>query len=232
MHRLAKKEGRADAARFLAAAQEQTQWMIDRLDWKDPRTTKGHRMSEFRTMIGLAWFLKNEPQLAPPGLKEKIDEWARVAVERSDNLWDFRRYDLDTHWSIPGLNEPGNLLGFTAAALAASWVIDEPALRARLREIAFAQTDGFFGRNPLCSAGVSFPGQGFPTVERGWPLRYRLDTCARLETTRGAIAASCSTEFFPYELNGTFRHSEGWVNYNAAWNVALAYAEMDRAVKR
>ncbi|MGH8018994.1 MAG: hypothetical protein ACREIA_12000 [Opitutaceae bacterium] len=229
LHALALREHRADAPRYLTAAIAQTQWLIDHLDWADPRTTKGHRMSEFRTMLGLVWFLQHHPEAAPAGLREKIAAWARVAVSRSNNLRDFRRYDLISHWSLPGLNEPGNLLGFTAAALAASWVIEDPALRARLREIAFAQSDAVFGRNPLRVAGVSFPAQGFPAVERGWPIRFKLDTCARLETTRGSITASCGTEFYPYNPAGKFRHSEGWVNFNAAWNVALAYAELDRA---
>jgi hypothetical protein len=228
MHELAVREKRADAPRYLSAAVEQARWLIDRLDWNDPRTTKGHRMSEFRTVIGLVWFLQHHPSAAPPGLREKVIAWARLAVARSENLWDFRRYDLESHWSLPGLNEPGNLLGFTAAALAASWVIEEPALRTRLREIAFAQTDAVFGRNPLSVAGVSWPAQGFPSVERGWPIRYKYDTCARLETTRGSISASCGSEFYPYSPSGTFRHAEGWVNYNATWNVALAYAEFDR----
>ncbi|MEO6001551.1 MAG: hypothetical protein ABIZ04_01410 [Opitutus sp.] len=232
MYELALREKRPDAPRFLEAARTQTQWVIDRLDWSDPRTTKGHRMSEFRTMIGLVWFLQHHPEAAPAGLREKITEWARVMVSRSNNLWDFRRYDLDKHWSIPGLNEPGNLLGFTAAALAASWVVEDPQLRARLREIAFAQTDAVFGRNPLGVAGVSFPQQGFLSVERGWPIHHTTNVCARLETTRGSISASCSTEFYPYNPKGKFRHPEGWVNYNATWNVALAYAEMDQQQQR
>lgn len=229
MFDVAKREGRPDALRYLAAARAQAQWLIDNLDWSDPRATKGHRMSEFRTIIGLVWFLERHPDEAPAGLKEKITAWARVAVARSANLWDFRRYDLQEHWSIPLLNEPGNLLGFTAAALAASWVIDDPVLRARLRELAFAQTDAVFGRNPLRVAGVSFPAQGFPDVERGWPIRYQDNVCARLETTRGSISASCGTEFYPYQPESRrFRHSEGWVNYNAAWNVALAYVKLDQ----
>lgn len=229
MHEIALRERRPDAPRYLAAAVAQTQWLIEHLDWNDPRATKGHRMSEFRTMIGLVWFLQHHPAQAPAGLRDKITAWARVAVDRSTNLWDFRRYDLAAHWSIPRINEPGNLLGFTAAALAASWVIQEPTLRTRLREVAFAQTDAFFGRNPAGQAGVSWPAQGFPEVERGWPVHYKLDTCARLETTRGSISTSCGTEFYPYQPTATaYRHSEGWVNFNTAWNVSLAYACFDQ----
>jgi hypothetical protein len=233
MYEVALREGRSDAPRYLAAARSQAQWLVDHLDWSDPRTGKGQRMSEFRTVIGLVWFLQHHAADAPAGLREKVVAWARVAVDHSQNLWDFRRYDLVEHWSIPRLNEPGNLLGFTAAALAASWVIEDPGLRSRLREIAFAQTDAVFGRNPLRAAGVSFAQQGFPEVERGWPIHYKLDTCARLETTRGSISASCGSEFYPYRPDATeFRHAEGWVNYNAAWNVALAYVQFDQAGRR
>ena len=228
MYEIALHEGRADAPQFLAAARAQTQWLIERLDWNDPRTTKGQRMSEFRTMIGLVWFLQHHPDEAPAGLREKITSWARVAVARSANLWDFRRYDLEANWSIPRINEPGNLLGFTAAALAASWVIDDPALRARLREIAFAQTDAFWGRNPVRAVGVSYPKQDFPEVERAWPVHYKADTCARLETTRGSISTSAGTESYPYQPNAPFRYNEGWVNYNTAWNVDLAYVHFDQ----
>ena len=38
-----------------------------------------------------------------------------------------------------------------------------------------------FGRNPMLAAAVSHPKQGFPEVERGWPKKYKLDVCARLE---------------------------------------------------
>lgn len=228
MYELALREGRPEAPRYLAAAQAQTQWLIEHIDWNDPRATKGHRMSEFRTIISLVWFLQHHPAEAPAGLREKVAAWARVAVARSANLWDFRRYDLDTHWSIPRINEPGNLLGFTAAALAAAWVVDEPALRARLREIAFAQTDAFFGRNPVRVVGISYPHKSFPEVERAWPVHYKADTCARLETTRGSISTSGGTEQYPYHPDAAYRYNEGWVNFNTAWNVGLAYVHFDQ----
>ena len=228
MYEVARREGLAEAGRYLEAARAQTQWLIGHLDWNDPRTTKGHRMSEFKTLTGLVWFLQHHPDQAPAGLKPKITEWARVAVARSENLWDFRRFDLDHHWTIPKLNEPGNLAGFTAAALAASWVVDDATLKQRLRELAVAQMDNLFGRNPQLAAAPNHPEQGFPLVERGWPRKFPPDTCARLETVRGAICASPGSEKYPFNPDGLFRHSEGWVNFNAAWNVALAYARWDQ----
>lgn len=229
MYEVAKREGDPRAQRFLEAAQRQAQWVVDRLDWNDPRTTKGQRMSEFKTITGLVWFLQKHPAEAPAGLKAKVAAWARVMTERSGNMWDFRRFDLDAHWTIPKLNEPGNLAGFPAIALAASWVIDDEAVKRRLRELAIAQLDNLFGRNPQLTAAANHPEKGFPLVERGWPHKFPDDVCARLETTRGSLSASPGSEKYPYNPDGEFRHSEGWVNFNAAWNVSLAYLSWDAA---
>ncbi|HEY0944722.1 MAG TPA: hypothetical protein VGD81_05620 [Opitutaceae bacterium] len=228
MYEVAKREGRSDADDYLHAAQTQARWIIEHVDWNDPRTTKGHRMSEFKTVPGLVWFLQHFPQQAPDGLREKVAEWARVMVSRSDNMWDFRRFDLEKHWTIPRLNEPGNLAAFTASAIAASWVIDDAALRDRLRVLAAAHMDNLFGRNPQLATATTYPQQGFPLVERGWPLEYHRNVCARIELTRGAIVASPGSEKYPFNPEGKFRHPEGWVNFNAAWNVALATWETDR----
>jgi hypothetical protein len=228
MHEVAKREGRSDADDYLKAAQMQAKWIVEHVDWNDPRTTKGYRMSEHKTVPGLVWFLQKFPQHAPDGLREKIAAWAQVVVSRSENMWDFRRFDLESHWTIPWLNEPGNLAAFTASAITASWVIEDAALRDRLRVLAVAHMDNLFGRNPQLAAATTYAHQGFPLVERGWPVQFRHDVCARIELTRGAICASPGSEKYPFNPEGKFRHPEGWVNFNAAWNVALATWEIDR----
>lgn len=227
MHEVALREGRSDAGRYLDAAVSQAAWIVDNIDWNDPRTTKGQRMSEHKTIPSLVWLLQSYPGKAPAGLKGKIADWAKVAIARSANLWDFRRYDLDAHWAIPMLNEPGNLAGFPACALAASRVIDDPATRQRLRELAVSHIDNLFGRNPLLATAANFPEKGFPWVERAWPYPFRKNHCARLELCRGALCASPGSEMYPFNPTGKARHSEGWVNFNAAWNVSLAYLALD-----
>jgi len=144
-----------------------------------------------------------------------------------DPGYDFRRFDLQEHWTIPKLNEPGNLASFVAEALAASWVIKDPATRQRLQEMACAQLDNLIGRNPRMAASPHHPEKGFPLVERGWPKGHPDNICARLETTRGSLSASPGSEMYPFNPGGAFRHAEGWVNFNAAWNVALAYLKWD-----
>ncbi|MDG1357921.1 MAG: discoidin domain-containing protein, partial [Akkermansiaceae bacterium] len=184
MHEIAKQEGRDDAQTYLDAAIQQTEWIIKNLDWNDPRTTKGHRLSEHRTIPNLVWMLQKYPDHAPAGLKAKITQWSEIAVSRSHNLWDFRKYS-DDMWSIPGMNEVGNSLGLPAITLAASWVVDDPELKKELERIAISSIDHLFGRNPMLAASTPHPKQGLPEIERGWPKLYKHDVCARLETVRG-----------------------------------------------
>ena len=223
MHEVALREKRDDAPLYLKAAVAQAQWIIANLDWNDPRSTKGHRMSEHRTIPNLVWLLQHYPDNAPPGIREKITQWAQIAVRRSNNLWDFRRYDDDQHWTIPKLNDLGNWISLPAIALAASWVVEDPALRARLEELAVAHVDITFGRNPRLAAAPSHPELGFTGIERGWPVIFPKDQCARLELTRGSLSSGPGTEMFPFNPSGAPRHAEGWVNYGASWAISLAY---------
>ena len=228
MHEIALREGRRDAHRYLAAASAQAAYIVEKLDWADPRTTKGHRMSEHRTIPNLVWLLQSHPDAAPPGLREKIRAWAEVATRRSDNLWDFRRYDDAEHWTIPKLNDVGNWLSTPAIALAASRVIDDPLLKSRMQELAVSHADFVFGRNPRLAAAPHLPEMGFPEIERGWPVGHKLDVCARLELCRGSISSGPGSEMFPFHPEAPLRHAEGWVNYGAAWCLSLAYFEFDR----
>ena len=227
MYELASRTKDPMAAKYQQAAREQAAWIIAHLDLQDPRSTKGMRMSEHRTIPSLVWFLQHHPESAPPDLKAYITAWASIMVKRSANLWDFRRFDLENRWSLPSFNEPGNLAGFPACALAASWVVDDSATVQRLREISVAQFDNLFGRNPKFAASPSYPKNGFPLIERGWPIKYRPNTCAVLELVRGSLSASPGTEMYPFIPDGKFRHCEGWVNFNTAWNVGLAYFAWD-----
>lgn len=231
MHEVAQREGRKDAAIYLDAAVKQADWIIKNLDWNDPRTTKGQRMSEHRTIPSLVWMLQNYPEQAPKGLKQKITEWAKVAVSRSENMWDFRRYDLEKHWTIPQLNDVGNSLSLPAIAISASWVVDEPALKKRLEMLAVASVDHVFGRNPKLAAAPSDPSMGFPEIERGWPFHYHTNVCARLELVRGSISSLPGSEMYPFNPSGKPRHPEGWVNYGASWCTSLAYLSFDAAGK-
>ena len=228
LHEIALRLGRKDAPAYLDAAVSHAKWIIDHLDWNDPRTTKGHRFAEPRTLTGLAWLLKRHPQRAPKGLLKKIESWAEIAISRSDNLWDYRRYDLERHWSIPVLNDLGNLIAFPAAALAAAGVLGSSPAAARLRVLATAQADHALGRNPQLAASPSRPDFGFTGLKRGWHASFPHDVCARLELCRGNFSSAPGTEMYPFNPSGPDRHLEGWNAYGAAWCTSLAYFHWDR----
>ena len=230
MHEVAKRERRDDAASYLDAAVKQAEWCVKNLDWNDPRTTKGQRMSEHRTIPNLVWMLQKYPKESPPGLKEKISAWVDVALGRSNNIWDFRRYDMQDHWTIPKINDLGNTLSLPACMLAASWVVD-PARRRRIEEVAYGSIDHVWGRNPRLAASPALPAMGFPEVERGWPKHHTLNVCARLELCRGSISALPGSEMYPFNPEGPYRHAEGWVNYGASWCISLAYLKFDEVAK-
>ena len=183
MYEVAKREGRSDSDKYMDAAVKQAEWIIKNLDWNDSRTTKGHRMSEHRTIPNLVWLLQKYPEKAPDGLKEKIIEWADVAISRADNLWDFRRFD-DNLWTIPGMNEVGNSLSLPAIYTAASWIVEDPATKKRLEELTYASIDHVFGRNPMLSAAPSHPKTGVS--------RDRTRLAEALQTQRLCAAGGCA----------------------------------------
>ena len=237
MHEVARREGREDADRYLRAAVEQARWVIKTVDLSDPLNTKGQRMSEHKTISGLVTLLSDYPEASPEGLRDYLRDWADIMIGRSQNEWDFRKYD-DQHWSLPSQmpgmshggsawNEPGNLAGFPYLAWSVASVLEgeaaDAARRERLEELAVSHFDNLWGRNPLgCHSGwrghLDYLG-----VERGWPVKYR-PVCAHLHTTRGALCSSAATEHYPFNPSGAYRHPEGWTAFNAAFNMGLVAA--------
>ena len=229
MYEVAKREGRSDAQSYFDAAYNQTVWLINNLDWTNPTSTKGQRMSEHVTMENLVYFLKEYPTQAPPGLLAKINDWASVAISRSDNLWDFRKYS-STLWIIPGYNEPGNVAGFAASAFAASEVITDTTVKNRLHQIAMSQIDNVFGRNPTgrmyshdgAPGSNSQAGNGFEGVELGW-FNELSGGAGTLGSVLGVLDGSPKEASYPYNPYADPGYSEGWVQFNTAWNASLAY---------
>lgn len=238
MYEVARRAGHPQAERFLKAAIAQADWCVEALDLEDPLVTKGQRMSEHKSVSGLATLLKFYPGQAPRGLREHLRKRADIAIRRSANLWDFRKYDDGANWSLPhampgmtgggkAWNEPGNLAGFPYIAWEIAAVLGDQsgddARIGRLNELAVANFDNLFGRNPL---GFHSSWRGpldFKGVERGWSVKYR-PACAYLETVRGALNSSAATEHYPFNPAGAFRHPEGWTAFNAALNMGLVAA--------
>ena len=235
MYEVAKREGREDYNKYLTSAYNQTEWLIENLDWDDPRTTKGQRQGEWITITSFSYFQNNYPDKSPAGLIDKIESWAQIMVERSENMWDFRKYS-DDKWVIPsipgfnteaGFNEPGNIAGFPAPLLAAATILDNVVIKYRLRELAVSHFDNMFGRNPTGRHFSYDAKTDFEGAVLGWFQEYQ-GGLGQLQRARGVLDGSPKETTYPYNpYAGDPGHTEGWVTFNTAWNVSLAWFAFD-----
>ena len=235
MYEVAKREGRDDYNKYLTSAYNQTKWLIENLDWNDPKTTKGQRQGEWITITSFSYFQNNYPSKAPAGVIDKIESWAQIMIDRSENMWDFRKYS-DDKWVIPsipgfntvsGFNEPGNIAGFPAPLLAAANVLENPVIIHRLRELAISHFDNMFGRNPTGRHFSYDAKTDFEGADLGWFQEYQ-GGLGQLQRARGVLDGSPKETTYPYNpYAGDPGHTEGWVTFNTAWNVALAWFAFD-----
>ena len=229
MYEVAKREKRADAETYFDAAYKQAEWMVRNLDWNDPLVTKGQRMSEFITVTGLAHFLREYPDRAPKGLTNKLNEWAKVLVRRSDNMWDFRKLgDEPDNWTPMGdkpqkWNEPGNVIGLPAPILAAREFITDAKTQQRLDELVWSHFDNMFGRNPV-GRHFSFDApREIEGVEYGW-FKFLPGGIGRLAEARFVIDGSPKNGHYPYHPEkGDFGWTEGWIQFNTSYDISLSY---------
>jgi hypothetical protein len=222
MYELAKGKGEIDAAKYFDAAYKQMDWMIKNLDWNDPMTTKGQRMSEHITMRSFAFFDSQYSDRAPLGLKDKVTEWAKIMLSRSDNYWDFRKYSED-EWTPPSWNETGNVLGFPAAVMAAMTVVDTQEIKDSLEILAWSHLDNSFGRNPT-GRHFSFRGPAeIEGVDLGW-FSYHQGGYGALDEVKFVFDGSPKSFHYPnHPAVGNLGWTEGWVQFNTAFNTSMAY---------
>lgn len=237
MHAVALREGQANAVAYLTAARNQVQWIVNNKLPTDPLMTKGQRMSEHILVPALAEFMMRDPQTTVTGVDAWLTVWTDTVISRSNNYWDFRKY-TDTLWTpenVPGghpwWNEPGNIAGFPASALAAATRMTDPVKVNRLRQISVSQLDQVFGRNPY-NRHYSFRGAqanyGFEGVETGW-FSQHIGGLGDLVNVRGVLDASAKHLSFPYNPTVAPGYVEGWVAFNSAWNNSMAWAARDRS---
>ncbi len=215
------------ANKFFSSAYNQVDWMIKNIDWNDPLTTKGQRMSEHITMTGLALMLKDYPKKAPKGLKQKIKDWQKVVLKRSQNMWDFRKYS-PTKWVPNGKkrtmwNEPGNVAGVPAIILASINSSYKSEDNQDLNVVAYSHLDNIFGRNPTGRHYSYHAPQEIPGVEYGW-YSYHKGGIGKLEDARFVLDGSPKNEHYPFHPEvGNVGWSEGWIQHNNPLNLSLAY---------
>ncbi|MEC3908261.1 discoidin domain-containing protein [Tamlana sp. 2201CG12-4] len=223
LYEVVKNHGGEDANKYFEAAYNQMEWMIANLDWRDPLTTKGQRMSEHITLRAFAYFYHQYPDKAPKGLEQKVKAWAKIMINRSNNMWDFRKYTDDGDWVPNGWNETGNVLGFPASALAAKSMIKDEVLKKELDRIIWSHFDNAFGRNPT-GRHFSYDGpREIEGVDLGW-YSFHHGGVGLLEEVPFVFDGSPKTNHYPNHPEiGNLGWTEGWVQHNTAFNVSMAY---------
>ncbi len=241
MWEVARREGLENAQDYFNAAYNNLVWLVNDVDLSDPASTKGQRMNEYITFHALSYAYEMYPDLCPSGTYEKILSVAKVLISRSNNMWDYTQYasegDLsganttvwvNTESKGSGLcNNPG-YVGMTAAYYGMARAIKDETIRRKLKQLAVAHIDHAYGRNPLGRHYCYNAPTEFDGAKLGWIERYQ-GGAGNLQYCIGMLDGSPKNENFPYNPSGDTGYTEGWVAFNSAWNMALAYMTAENA---
>lgn len=235
MYEVCTRDNLSSASSFMTSAENNIAWLVGSVDLTAPANTKGQRMSEYIPFHALTYAYEMYPTHCPNNTYAKIAEVANVLISRSDNLWDYTQYqtagDLSgattTVWNntqsqTSGLaNNPG-YVGMMGVYYALARVITDTTIKARLKELAFSHMAHGFGRNPLGRCFDYKATEDFDGAKLGWVSRYS-GGYGHLDNVIGVLDGSPKNPSFPYDPSGSTGYSEGWVAFNSAWNMALAY---------
>lgn len=235
MWEVAKRDGLENTQDYFDAAYNNLVWLVNDVDLYDPANTKGQRTSEYITFHALTYAYEMYPDLCPAGTYDKILGVAKLLISRSNNMWDYCQYktagDLSgadsTRWvnmeTSGGLcNQPGNVAGFMAIAYSLARVIKDEEICKKLRQLAVSHLDHVYGRNPHGRHFCYTATQEFDGAKLGWTERYR-GGLGNLEYCVGVLDGSPKEESYPYDPDASTGYTEGWVAFNSAWNMSLAY---------
>ena len=236
MYEVLKRDGLEGYQDYFNAAYNSCKWIVESVDLDDPASTKGQRMNEYITVTSLTYFQEMYPDTCPDGLLDKIKRLGDVYISRSNNMWDYRVYRKDgditgatkTTWvndytGSGGLaNQPGNIAGLMACCYSIARVIDNKNKIKRLKEIAVSSLDHCYGRNP-CGRHFCYKApEEFDGAIAGWIKRYQ-GGHGNLGYVIGVLDGSPKEASYPYNKDGNTGYTEGWVAFNTAWNMSLAY---------
>lgn len=240
MYEVASRDNLASANDFLTAAQNNITWLVNSVDFSNPANTKGQRMSEYIPFHALTYAYEMYPELCPTGTYAKIVSVANLLISRSDNFWDYTQYQTNgdlsgatsTIWNnaesqTSGLaNDPGYVL-MCGVYFALARVIQDQSICARLKQLAISHLDHAFGRNPLGRCFDYAATEDFDGAKLGWVSRYQ-GGAGDLGWVVGVLDGSPKETNFPFLPNGSTGYTEGWVAFNSAWNMSLAYLQGEK----
>lgn len=240
MYEVATRDGLASASSFLTSAENNIAWLVNSVDLSNPAYTKGQRMSEYITFHALTYAYEIYPSHCPSGTYTKIASVANLLISRSDNLWDYTQYQTDgdlsgatsTVWNnnesqSSGLaNNPG-YVGMMGVYFALARVITDTSVKAKLKELAMSHIAHGFGRNPLGRCFDYKAVDDFDGAKLGWVSRLS-GGYGHLDNVVGVLDGSPKEGSFPFDPTASTGYTEGWVAFNTAWNMALAYLQGEK----
>ena len=235
MYEVATRDGLSSASDFMTAAENNIAWLVNDVDLSDPANTKGQRMNEYITFHALTYAYEMYPTHCPAGTYSKIVGVANLLISRSSNYWDYTQYqtagDLsgasttvwnNTETQTSGLANNPAYISMMGVYFALSRVISDTTIKARLKELAMSHVAHGFGRNPYGRCYDYKATEDFDGAKLGWTERYT-GGLGHLENVVGVFDGSPKESSFPFNPNASTGYSEGWVAFNSAWNMALAY---------
>lgn len=235
MYEVCKRDGLSSANSFLNSAENNIAWLVNNVDLKLPSNTKGQRMNEHIPFHALTYAYEMYPSHCPYGAYAKILEIANVLISRSNNIWDYTQYqtagDLSgatsTIWNngatqTSGLANNPAYVGMMGVYFALARVIESDSIKSRLKELAISHMAHGFGRNPLGRCYDYKATDDFDGAKLGWVSRYT-GGYGHLDNVIGVLDGAPKEGSFPFNPNASTGYSEGWVAFNSAWNMALAY---------
>ena len=235
MYEVATRDGLASASDFLTSAENNIAWLVNSVDLSDPMNTKGQRMNEYIPFHPLTYAYEMYPSHCPTGTYAKIESVANLLISRSANYWDYTQYQTNgdlsgatsTVWNntqtqTSGLaNNPG-YVGMMGVYFALARIVTNTTTKARLKELAMSHIAHGFGRNPLGRCFDYKATEDFDGAQLGWVERYQ-GGAGDLGWVVGVLDGSPKEGSFPFNPNASTGYTEGWVAFNSAWNMALAY---------
>lgn len=241
MYEVCQRDGLSSASQFLTAAENNISWLVNSVDLTDPANTKGQRMNEYISFHALTYAYEMYSPHCPSTTYSKIVEVANVLISRSGNLWDYTQYQTagdvsgatTTIWNnnqsqTSGLaNNPG-YVGMMGVYYALARVVTDTTIKARLKELAMSHMAHGFGRNPLGRCFDYKATEDFNGAKLGWVSRYP-GGYGHLDNVVGVLDGSLKEGSYPYNPTASTGYTEGWVAFNSAWNMALAYLNGENA---
>ncbi len=220
--------------KFKTAFLNNMNWLLEQ-DLTNPKNLKGQRMSELQVILALTQPYKIDRSLCPNDTLDKIKQIADLFIKRSDNMWDYKMYQVKGEkesikrdiWvneqTSGGLcNQPGNTIGMLAECFSIAECLEDREIKNKIKQIGVSNYDHCFGRNPTNSCYFNKATTELEDAKKGWPDRME-GGFGDLGWVTGVIDGSPKEGNYPYNPDGNLGYTEAWVVWNTCWNTSLAY---------